>query len=124
MNATLVALVANNEESIEVKDQLKLAYNLPPNETSCLLGLGIIRSIITTSAVEESLLPKINLQVLSPISLDTIENANVIVRGCGLEFPVTMLISGYEVHPTLIILTIYFILAFIRFSPIYYFYYP
>lgn len=96
-----------------------MSFTSPPLETSGFLGYGIIRSMeIRNSssafsingekdgggggeAGEEEPHPDsssgVTFHVLTPLPFDQVSRANVIIRGCGMEIPVEMLVSGYEV---------------------------
>ncbi|TPX45882.1 hypothetical protein SeLEV6574_g03594 [Synchytrium endobioticum] len=71
---------------------LKLISNttpLPSKHLHCV-GLGLIRSIDFQAESND-----ITLYIHTPVALDLLQDVNLIIRGCGVEVPVSLLVNDF-----------------------------
>ncbi|KAJ3066261.1 Polynucleotide 5'-hydroxyl-kinase nol9, partial [Rhizoclosmatium hyalinum] len=59
---------------------------IPPESQNCV-GLGIVRGIDPVSKL---------FYIVTPLHIDQIVNVNLILRGAGVEYPVSMMLDGFE----------------------------
>ncbi|KAJ3289046.1 Polynucleotide 5'-hydroxyl-kinase nol9 [Rhizoclosmatium sp. JEL0117] len=96
LNGSLVGLVADSlqyspKHEVNSNDDANINIvpsdlQIPPESQNCV-GLGIVRGIDPVSKL---------FYIVTPLHIDQIVNVNLILRGAGVEYPVSMMLDGFE----------------------------